>query len=153
MLQAMLQVALADRCKLVVHRTPATFPGFALVLSNRGPNRKRLVEAKPNEVIPDNALKVAEDGRMVPIRSEYDPVVHFYVTPMASLAAEMSRWGAPVEDRTGLTGKYDFALTRFSTTNNPSADWNLAALGLRLEPINVPTEAIIIDHIERPSPN
>jgi uncharacterized protein (TIGR03435 family) len=154
-LEAMVQTALADRCKLVVHRIPATVPGFALVVSSRGSNRKRFVEAKPNETIPDNAQEIHEDGRMVPILSRYDPdpVVHFYETSMASLTANLSEWGALVEDRTGLIGKYDFALARLSTIGDPSADWDVPALGLKLEPIKVPAENIVIDHIEYPSPN
>ena len=155
MLEAMVQTALADRCKLVVHRTPATGPGFALVVSNRGPNRKRFVEAKSDETTPNNAQKIPEDGRMVPIllRNDPDPVLHFYETSMASLVAILSRSGALVKDRTGLIGKYDFALGRLSTIGDPSADWDVAALGLKLEPIKVPTENIVIDHIEYPSPN
>jgi uncharacterized protein (TIGR03435 family) len=153
MLEAMLRAALADRCKLVVHRIPATFPGFALVVSNRGVNTKRFSAAKPGEAIPDNALKMSEDGRMVPILSPDEPTVQFFETSTASLAATMSRWGAPVEDRTSLNGKYDFALTRLSTEGDPSIDWDVAALGLKLVPINIPTEKIVIDHIEYPSRN
>ena len=97
MLEAMVQTALADRCKLVVRRIPATVPGFALVVSSRGPNRKRFVEAKPDETIPDNAQEIPEDGRMVPIlsRDDPDPVVHFYETSMASLAAMLSEGVLP----------------------------------------------------------
>jgi uncharacterized protein (TIGR03435 family) len=153
MLETMLQAVLADRCKLVVHRIPATVPGFALVVANHGPELKRLVQADAHETIPDNAQRIPEEGRMVPILSPEDPVLHFYGTSMASLAALLSRFGAPVEDRTGLTGKYDFALTRFNTVGDPSVDWNLSALGLKLAPIRVSTETIVIDHIERPSPN
>ena len=153
LLQTMLQAALRDRCKLVVHRVPATYPGFALVLANHGPNPKRFLRSKPGEAIPDDAMKGFDDGRMTGIKSSEDPVTHFYETSTASLAATMSGWGEPVEDRTGLTGKYDFALRRLSTEGDPSIDWDLAALGLKLEPIKIPIENIIIDHIEYPSPN
>lgn len=153
MLETMLQAALRDRCKLTVHRVPAMYSAFALVVSAHGLNRKRFSASRPGEVIPDNAVKMADDGRMVPILSSDDPVTHFYETSMASFAATMSGWGAPVEDRTGLTGRYDFALRQLSTNEDPSVDWDLAALGLKLEPIRMPTENIIIDHIEYPSPN
>ena len=153
MLEAMLQAALADRCKLKVLRVPTTVPGFALVVANRDPNPKRFSVAKRDEIIPDNAQKIPENGRMVPILSPDDPTVHFYATSTASLAAQMSWWGAPVEDRTGLTGEYNFALTRLSTTGDPSVDWDVAALGLKLKPIRISADNIVIDHIERPSPN
>ena len=153
MLQAMLQTALADRCGLRVHRVPATAAGYALELANRGPNRKLLSPATPGEAIPDTALKMPEDGRMIPFQSPDNPVLRFYATSMTSLAAILSGWGVPVEDRTGLTGKYDFGLTRVSNTGDPSVDLDVASLGLKLIAIKIPTENIVIDHIEHPSPN
>ena len=153
MLQTMLQNALMDRCKLIVHRIPAETPGYALVVSKRIPNRKNLVEAKPDDAIPSDALKIALGGMMVPILSREDPVLHFFQTSMASLAAQLSVTGAPVEDRTGLTGKYNFALARLGNEGNPSVDLDLGPLGLRLVPVKILTKSVVIDQIERPSPN
>jgi uncharacterized protein (TIGR03435 family) len=153
MLESMLQAALADRCKLLVHRIPTTVPGYALVIASRGPYPKRFSPAKSDEIIPDTAIKIAEDGRMVPILSPDDPVLHFYATSTTSLAAFLSRSGAPVKDRTGLSGKYDFALTRLSDVSDPSVDLDVTALGLKLKPIRIPADDIVIDHIEYPSPN
>jgi uncharacterized protein (TIGR03435 family) len=152
MLETMLQNALASRCKLVVHRVPAQVDGFALVIANRGPNPRKLVESKPDDAIPDKALPIALGGRMVPIFSHDEPVLHFYQTSMAAFVLEMSGT-MPIEDKTGLPGKYRFDLTRLGTGDNPPSDWNLAPLGLRLIPVKIPTEKIVIDHIERPSPN
>lgn len=56
-LETMLQAALADRCGLVVHRSPATIPGFALMVANGGPNPKRFSPARPNEIIPKKRPK------------------------------------------------------------------------------------------------
>jgi uncharacterized protein (TIGR03435 family) len=39
------------------------------------------------------------------------------------------------------------------TGTSPANVWNLAALGLKLVPIKIPTEKVTIDHIERPSAN
>lgn len=153
MLQIMLQHVLADRCKLVIHRVPAQVNGFALVVGKHGPNRKKLIESKPDEVIPDKAVKIALSGRMVPISRHDDPVLHFYQTSMASLVLLMSEPGAPIEDRTGLTAKYEFDLARLGTDGIPTSDWDFAPLGLKLIPTKIRTEQIVIDHIERPSPN
>jgi len=150
MLQIMLQKALADRCKLLVHRVPAQVDGYALVVANHGPNRKRLVESKPGDAIPDEAVPIALDGRVVPILSRDDPVLHFYQTSMAAFVLEMSG-PAPIEDRTGLRGKYKFDLVRLGADGVQSSD--LAPLGLKLIPAKIPTVNIVIDHIERPSPN
>lgn len=153
MLQIMLQNALADRCKLVIHRIPTQINGFALVAANHGPNRKNLVKSNSDDVIPDKAVGIALDGRVVPIFSHDDPVLHFYQTSMASLVLLISGPGAPIEDRTGLSGKYKFDLTRLGTDGIPTSDWDLAPLGLKLIPTKIRTEQIVIDHIERPSPN
>ena len=69
----------------------------------------------------------------------------------------------PVVDRTGLTGTYDFDL-RFSATplaaqptTQPDLPDIFAAvqeqLGLRLEPTRGPVEFLVVEHIERPTPN
>ena len=152
MLQAMLQKALADRCHLVVHRTPTEVPGYALVVGKHGPNWKELREPKPDEPIPSPALKLGDGAIMIPILSPDQPVLHFFRTSMALFVQELSR-RTPVEDRTGLTGRYDFDLMRVSTEGDAGMDWNVGALGLRLVPIKVPGEAIVIDHIEPPTPN
>ena len=153
MLQVLLQKALADRCKLLVRRVPGQVDGFALVVAKHGPNRKRLVESKLGDAVPDEAVPIALDGRMVGIVSRDNPVLHFYQTSMAAFVLETSGPGAPIEDRTGLQGKYKFDLVRLGTDGVPSSDWYLAPLGLKLIPAKIPTVKIVIDHIERPSPN
>jgi uncharacterized protein (TIGR03435 family) len=90
MLQTLLQNALADRCKLVVHCIPAQVDGYALVVAKHGPNRENLVDSRPDDVIPDKALQIALDARMVPIFWHDDPVLHFYQTSMAALVLQMS---------------------------------------------------------------
>jgi uncharacterized protein (TIGR03435 family) len=153
MLQAMLQSALIDRCKLEFHLVPGKADGLALAVAMREPNVKILVASKPGDVIPKNAQQIALDGRMVPIMSDDEPVTHFFNTSMGSLALTMSTWGAPVEDQTGLTGKYNFSIERLSTQGDPSVDWNVAPLGLKLKPVKIPIQVVVIDHIERPSDN
>jgi len=152
MLQTMLQNVLADRCKMAVHHVPTQIDGYALVVANHGPNRKNLVESKPDEAIPDRAIKMDLDARIVPIYSHDDPVLHFYQTSMAAFVLFMSG-AAPIEDKTGLSGKYKFDLTRLGTEGIPASDWDLAPLGLKLIPAKIATEKIVIDHIERPSSN
>jgi uncharacterized protein (TIGR03435 family) len=153
MAQTMLQNALADRCKIAVHRVPTLIDGYALVVANHGPNRKNLVESKPDDAIPDRAEKSDLDARTIDLPD--DPVVHFYQTSMAAFVLFLSLSGsaAPIDDRTGLPGKYNFDITRPATDGIPSTDWDLAAIGLKLVREKVLTNNIVIDHIERPSPN
>jgi uncharacterized protein (TIGR03435 family) len=152
MLQSMLQHALADRLKLTVHRVPVQIDGYALVVAKH--ETRNLAESRPDDAIPDLAQKLPLDARMVPILSSNDPVVHFYQTSMAAFALQLSLMGlTPVVDRTGLGGRYRFDLMRLGTEGIQSSDWNLAPLGLRLVPTKIPSYRVVIDHVERPSPN
>jgi uncharacterized protein (TIGR03435 family) len=154
MLQTMLRNALGERCKLAVHLVPAETDGFQLIVAPHGVNAKNLVEAKPSDAIPDNAQKIAYNGRMVPILSRDDPVLHFYSTSMSALAEMLSgSVGGPVADKTGLTGKYNFQVIREDGGEGLPFYWDLAPLGLKLIPAKIPTQNIVIDHIERPIPN
>ena len=78
----------------------------------------------------------------------------------------------PVVDKTGLAGQFTFTLTwtpdesQFTSmairvpppADNPNAPPGLFTaiqdqLGLKLEPQKIPTEVLVIDHVEKPSEN
>jgi uncharacterized protein (TIGR03435 family) len=74
--------------------------------------------------------------------------------------------GGQVVDHTGLTDRYGFTLTWLSSgpdeqhvgaisSDDPDklSHWNFGALGLKAEQVKLPTEDLVIDHIEKPSPN
>ena len=79
----------------------------------------------------------------------------------AELAALLSRQlGTPVVDKTGLTGRYDFQLqwaTDGKVTEPGSSDAVPASiftaveqqLGLKLEPLQAPSDVLVIDHVEQ----
>ena len=160
MLQTMLQAMLADRCKLVVHRLQAEMEGEALVI---GKHSLKLKEAKPGEELP-KGMKLPGDGvavgsaRGAPLQWTFH---HASMEALRSFMAIGAR-GGNLEDRTGLTGNYDFVLSKredyvapTEQVGNPDpADfWNLEALGLEIKPVQVVGEVIVVDHIERPSEN
>src|SRR5215472_19253552 len=71
--------------------------------------------------------------------------------------------GRMIVDRTGLTGSWDFEL-RFALrrgANAPATDVDLPdffialqeQLGLKLESTNAPVDVLVIDHVERPTPD
>jgi uncharacterized protein (TIGR03435 family) len=91
---------------------------------------------------------------------------------MAELAWVMQRAALdrPVVDKTGLSGRYDFDLEftpdesqfggvfgKLASTDDSAKPSLFTAiqqqLGLRLEPAKGPIEALVIDHVERPSEN
>ena len=83
---------------------------------------------------------------------------------MPQLAAGLTgRVNRPVIDRTGLTGTYDFVL-RWAPENATAAGLDTVTgasiftalqdqLGLKLDPQSGPAEFLVIDRIERPSPD
>jgi bla regulator protein blaR1 len=150
----LLQSLLADRFELRVHHVTREGIAWELTVAKGGPkNMKR----EPDDI----------EGR--PILEDMNHV-RFEAAPIAMLVEVIGILkNAPVLDKTGITGKYDFKVefSRDSDTEMPpgealpptndSEPTIVAALkdqlGLKLVPIKIPFEEIVIDHIERPSPN
>ena len=72
--------------------------------------------------------------------------------------------GRPVQDRTGLTGRYDMSFRRprpgaysldpDTTSNPPPSIFEVAeSFGLKLETAKSSVEMLVVDHVERPSEN
>jgi uncharacterized protein (TIGR03435 family) len=159
MLRAMLQTMLRDRCKLTVHRDTKDVSVYSLVVGKGGPKFK---ESAPDALHP--AGMPLPGGAVVVL--EGNTGMHFYGAQMESLAAYLSNVaGRPVQDKTGLKGRYDFVLQRPSMGAG-SADAGTGAdagpsvfavledaLGLKLEGTKGSVDMLVIDHIERPSEN
>jgi uncharacterized protein (TIGR03435 family) len=156
MLRAMLRTALEERCKLVVHLAPAEVEGYALVVSKRG---SKLNETKAGGVPAPTGMAFPDGGAMVWSGGKGEaPRQSYFDASMSSLAMMLSISSQhPVLDQTGLVGKYDFVLTRRDGEAEADLDassiWDLGAIGLELRPVKVPTETVVVDHIERPSEN
>jgi uncharacterized protein (TIGR03435 family) len=162
MLRAMIQSMLADRCKLVVHREVSLTKVYSLELAKGGP---KFHESKPDEVLPPG-IKLPWGGVVVPTGDG----MQMYGTTMSSFAtvlAERTDSGRTIQDKTGLTGKYDITLKAEpplnpppdGPTSNPESDWDAAmlasvnSLGLKLVSTHAPVELLIVDHLDRPSEN
>jgi uncharacterized protein (TIGR03435 family) len=162
MLRAMLQAMLADRCGLVVHRETKEVPVLALLLGKSG---SKLKDASPDEPhpsgipLPGGGLIVPEDGGRT---------IHIYAAPMHSFASLLSNLvKEPVQDKTGLTGKYDMVIPNLAmvaagppqSENGAASDPAftmfsvVAGLGLQLEATKGEVETLEVDHIDRPSEN
>jgi bla regulator protein blaR1 len=173
--QRMLQVLLADRFKLTLHRETKVLPVYALVIAENGP---KLQESKPGETYPNGftgpdrggagMMKITMDGKMGQLAGQGVSVT--------SLEQALSqRLGRNVLDKTGLRGNYDFTLQwptteglvpgvkgtedgQQRTDSSPSPGPTIFTaiqeqLGLKLEFQKVPTEILVIDHAEMPSEN
>jgi bla regulator protein BlaR1 len=150
----LLQSMLEERFKLKVHHVTRDAPAWALVVAKNGPK---------------NMKRVADTAEGIPAFPDFNHA-RFTAAPMAALIDLLKALeSVPVLDKTGLTGKYDFniAFSRDPETQMPpghslpptndSEPTIFAApqdqLGLKLVRIKVPLEEIVIDHIEKPSPN
>ena len=164
MLQAMLQAMFAERCKMTVHREVKEVGVSSLVVAKGGPKFK---ETDPAVEHPDG-MKLPWGGTLVPNQNG----MNFYGTTMASFASTMSMFGngrRSIQDKTGLTGKYDIVMkftadmasaqnqqqsaTAASDPGGSMIDSVLNDLGLKLESTKGQVETLVIDHMERPSEN
>jgi bla regulator protein blaR1 len=174
----MLQALLAERMKLVVHHDSKEVPIFSLVIAKNGP---KLQESKPTTAPAngtDGPAGRTLSGMGMSMGSEDGmTIATFHESPISYVAGWLQlNLRAPVLDKTGLTGVYDFKLKWMPERNRsavpsseaPNGQPAAAAsdppgptlldavqdqLGLKLESGKGPVDAIVIDHIEKPSGN
>jgi bla regulator protein blaR1 len=153
-----LQTLLSQRFQLRAHHETRDLPIYALSAGKRG---SKLKEGKASDA-PAGIQKSC--GQMTGTRAS-----------MANLTTYLSReLGRPVQDRTGLSGSYDFHVDWMpdsgscagSTPDNgdtgaavspiggPSLFTALQEqLGLKLESTKGPVEVVVIDSVEKPDDN
>ena len=161
---AMLQALLAERFQLAAHREDRARSGYALVVDKGG--------LKVKEDDPDaNFMGAGRRGQMFFGFAGHGALKG--AMTMAVLASNLSRQGyGPVQDATGLTGKYDidlkwtkdpeFARGGLAASAATPSDAGIPApegpslftalreqAGLRLERRNVQVQFVVVDHIER----
>jgi uncharacterized protein (TIGR03435 family) len=142
-IRQMLRNLLTDRFKLAVHREIRNRTHYALVVGKDGP---KFPSAKADET---TGLQQGQGGQLV-----------FQRHPMATLVNTIANQiDAPVDDKTGLTGFFDYQL---DFTREPGREYAdrldfvlqaLDRIGLKLEAKKIPSEVLLVDHAERPSPN
>lgn len=163
-LPAMLQMLLVERFKLVAHKENRVRSGYALVVDKGG------LKFQEDDPKTNFMGKNARPG--LTLFGAFGHGALKGVMTMDRLAAHLSRQGyGPVEDATGLTGKYDVDLTWTpdkaseptggdvtASAATPPADipapeaslfTALRDKGLRLERRNVQVQFVVIDHIEQ----
>ncbi|HVY91171.1 MAG TPA: TIGR03435 family protein [Bryobacteraceae bacterium] len=144
-ISGLLLALLESRFQFRFHRETREKPVYLLEAGKDGVKLKEdAEEGRPSMMVNSNGATVTLSARRVSMRD---------------LAASMQRQvGRPVEDHSGLTGKYDVELT-WSTeragieTTGPSVFTALQEVGLRLAPGKGPVEMIVVDGVERASGN
>jgi uncharacterized protein (TIGR03435 family) len=159
MLRAMLQNMLADRLKLKVHRSTKEEPVYALVVRKKGPHFKEsaLGESHPG------AYPMPGGGMLSMETKDGWITTHYFGISIGQVISMLlPSPGRPIQDKTGLTGKYDLKITKpvpagAGTPEVKPVETSAAdianQLGLKLERSEGQVETLVIDHVERPSPN
>jgi uncharacterized protein (TIGR03435 family) len=175
-MRLMMQALLAERFHLAMHEVTADAPVFALVLVRpgvTGPSLRRHPAPDDCKGLPAPSAI----GALPPVCgviahvASAEPGQHFggRAVPIALFATSiptitgLAATPRPVVDQTGLTGLYDFNLSR--TDYGSSGDSGVAEdaanfrealrkqLGLELKPSRAPITFLIVDHVERPAEN
>ena len=138
-MQPLLRNLLEQRFHLVAHSQQKLVQGYALVVAKDG------FKLKPNS----NQSKEQPHSQM--LANE----LQGWNIPASSLAFLLEiPAGAPVVDKTGLSGNYDVKLS-YATAGFPNADLPdlftavQEKLGLKLESAKVPVDFIVIDHVDK----
>ena len=162
--QHMLQTLLIDRFNLRVHWETRQAPTYRLILKGT----PRLQETRERPPTPEE-LKTWDNKPAPSLYQQGDSGTGFdFIAHGCSMndlvEALAGQFGSPVSDQTGLAGHYDFILhykgARVSDRSPddmcsvPPLDQAIQdQLGLKLEPTKSPIQVLVIDHIEKPSPN
>jgi uncharacterized protein (TIGR03435 family) len=157
----MLRKLLAERCKLIVHTVPTEVDGYALVVSKHG---SHLQPAQPRETYPDGVKNLdPEGGKVLNPNPSNNNTMSFFNAHIEDLASMLGLYGNIIQDQTHLTGRYDFTIRRLEIPQSPdgkpisdlgpSDHWDISGTGLEIKRAKIPSENLVVDHIERPSPN
>ncbi len=150
-LRAMFRSLLEDRCHLQVHRETRELAAYDLVTA-KGGAKLTAAPLRPQKVTMGRGgssswAEFVEKGK----------VLAGVGASMEELSVVLTRqMNAPVRDRTGLTGTYDFRVP-FSTgvdgSEAPVLTTAIHELGLNLEKSRSSFDVLVIDHVEKPSQN
>jgi len=166
-LPAMLRTLLRDRFRLRLHTEKRRMPAYALVVARR--DRRLGPQLRPSTIECPSATEReaanADPDRWCGIRAA-GGVITGRAVPASELAGNLSGYPAVdrfVTDRTGLSGRYDFRLEyspAFVDAADPVSNAGASLftalteqLGLKLQPESIARPVLVIENIEKPTPD
>lgn len=166
----MLKNLLAERFKLRVHTETRESPVYALTLAREGQLGQHLRRSDRNcepsavvRALADSSLDVS--GRTVCRESSTSEKGFRMISgagPIALLVGALQRSAdRPLVDSTGLTGTYEWQLRFQSMSNRVAPNGTVEAmftavedqLGLKVQRRMGPVDVLVIDSVERPTPD
>ncbi len=168
----MQQMLLQERFKLKVHFETRELPVFELVAARGGLKIKEVLPPPPGPLprlraggpLPPGTLRVG-------FRNGHGEITAMATTMPAfidMMADEADMAGRPIVDKTGFTGNFDVVGMTWTPSRIPAGFGGPASpdaegaslfttlqetLGMKLVPGKAQVEVVVIDSIERPSPN
>jgi len=146
-LRLMAEQLLADRFRFRFHRELRSIPVYVLGVAKNG--SKLHVAADDGFSRGSGGIGIHGQGW---IEGTNVSLAHF----VDLLSGRADR---PVIDKTGFSDPIDFNLRWAPDSSTTETEWPSLftalqeQLGLKLEPQNLPIEILVIDHVEKPSPN
>jgi uncharacterized protein (TIGR03435 family) len=155
---SMLRSLLSERFKLTFHREQKEFSIYALEVAKGGPKLKATAASADDPVIVGPAVVYPERVVLPGRNAGLGDLVSIFQRAILD---------RPVVDKTGIKGKYDFDLewapdeTQFGGALHAPAEATSAPLfraieeqlGLKLEAMRGPVDAMVVDAAEKPSAN
>jgi uncharacterized protein (TIGR03435 family) len=168
--RAMLQDLLSSRFKMILHSEAKQVQGYELVVGKNGPKMKstsQVIGQRPGAAASERSGPVALDGEGFPVlpagRPGYESVngrarMQGTNETIDELARKLlNQLDLPVQNATGLRGRYDYSLYWASASAENAGPSLFSALesqlGLKLSSKRVAVTIIVIDRVERPSEN
>jgi uncharacterized protein (TIGR03435 family) len=156
----MQQNLLATRLGLAVHREKREMPIYELIVAKGGSKLKAVVPPDDSNVAPSfdkDGFPVLLPGHTIYKSTGDHASIQASADTMEHLAQMLAgQLQAPVQDATGLTGKYDYTLRLIPGTPRPEDDPGLSLesalpqqLGLTLRHTKGQVEVLVMDHVEK----
>ena len=148
---AMLRSLLEDRFALKAHRDRRELPKYRLVLADAngrlGPQIRKSAAQCPRPH-PETPCSMRAGGNELVMQ---ETTIRQFLDYIESVA------GRRIDDQTGLNGEYDLTLTWSRNSNDVERPAFVTALQeqlrLKLEPTRGPVDVLVIDSVERPTPD
>jgi uncharacterized protein (TIGR03435 family) len=155
---AMMRKLLTDRFSLTLHHEQQPLSTYVLTVAKDGP--KNLTPSQSTRPLPSLEFNRTSAGLVLPARN----------AAMGQFCQMLQQavLDRPVVDHTGLTGNFDFTLTftpdESQFNGHPPIDPTKSdapslfealqqQLGLKLTAEQLPTDVLVIDHAQQPTPN